>query len=95
MEKCFGVRLFSKVSLPALSEHILWNNYCSDQGNVFSFSEKFGHLNEKIRAGLLGGPTICFHRHAEIDGSGFDKSVHLTPSGEPFKKFVSYDFNGN
>ena len=94
MFDCFGVRLFSKVSLPALSESILWKNYSSEYGSVFSVGEKYGHINQKIRAGLLGGPTICFHRHCEIDGEGFHESVHNTPSGEPYKKFVSFDFNG-
>ena len=94
MLECFNVRLLSKVSLPALSESILWKNFSSEYGSVFSVGEKFGHINQKIRAGLLGGPTICFHRHCEIDGEGFHESVHNTPSGEPFKKFVSYDFNG-
>ena len=94
MFDCFGVRLLSKVSLPALSESILWKNYSSEYGSVFSVGEKYGHINQKIRAGLLGGPTICFHRHCEIDGEGFHESVHNTPSGEPYKKFVSYDFNG-
>lgn len=95
LQKCFAVNLLSKVSLPALSEHILWSNYDSSDGTIFSFSEKFGHLNEKIRAGLLGGPTICFHRHCEIDATEkYHESVHFTPSGEPYKKFLSYDFNG-
>ena len=94
MVDCFNVRLLSKLSLPALSEHIPLTNFSEEYGHVFSFGDKFGHLNEKIRAGLLGGPTVCFHRHCEINSVDFDDCVRLTPSGEPYKKFVSYDFNG-
>ena len=38
----------------------MWSNYDSLHGNIFSFGEDFKFLNERIRASLLGGPTICF-----------------------------------
>ena len=54
---CFNTMLFSKLSLPGLSESILWNNFDQSEGLIFSFGKDFGHLNERVRSGLLGGPV--------------------------------------
>ena len=69
------------------------SHYCS----VFSFGEDYKFLNEQIRASLLGGPTICFQRHCEIqsDDQTLHESVTKCPKGQPYVKIVSYDFNGN
>ena len=42
----------------------------------------------------MGGPTIIFHRHAEIRNRGnYHDSVYHVPNGEKYKKLVSWDFN--
>ena len=64
-ESCFGVSLLDKLSLPGISEQIMWSLYDEGCPKMFSFSEKFGFLNQQIRSKLQGGPTICFHRHCE------------------------------
>ena len=63
---CFDVCLFERLSLPAISESIMWEFYDSDAAQMFSFTEKYGFLNKKIRENLMGGPTMVFHRHAEV-----------------------------
>ena len=63
---CFDVCLFDRLSLPAISESIMWQYYDPNSPNMFSFNEKYGFLNKKIRDNLMGGPTIIFHRHAEV-----------------------------
>ena len=56
MMGAFGTPLLSKLSLPGLAESILWSHFSGDKGLVYSFGRNFGHLNEKVRSGLLGGP---------------------------------------
>ena len=63
---CFDVCLFERLSLPAISESIMWQCYDPGSPKMFSFSENYGFLNQKIREKLQGGPTIIFHRHAEV-----------------------------
>ena len=74
----------------------MWTNYDVGQGKIFSFGEKFKFLNERIRESMLGGPTIIFTRHCEIgkDGGEYSDIVYKCPNGEPYKKIISYDFNG-
>ena len=55
----FQVDVLEKLSLPSVSEMILWKMY--DRENfpkIFSFSPKFGDVNEMIRKHILGGPSI-------------------------------------
>ena len=95
--KTFQIELLSQLTLPALSERILWLNYNESFGYIHSIGDDFGHINTKIRDNLLGGPTIPFFRHIELDDIGsknFDKSVYYTQSGERYKVVKSYDFNG-
>ena len=75
----------------------MWSNYDDLSGSVFSFGEDYKFLNEEIRASLLGGPTICFQRHCEIqcEDQALHESVTKCPNGQPYVKIVSYDFNGN
>ena len=63
---CFDVCLFERLSLPAISESIMWQYYDKNSPKMFSFSSDYGFLNKKIREKLQGGPTILFHRHAEV-----------------------------
>ena len=65
-DECFDICLFERLSLPAISESIMWNSYDKNCPKMFSFDAKYGFLNEKIREKLQGGPTILFHRHAEV-----------------------------
>ena len=91
---CFDVSLLSKLSLPGISEQIMWHLYDKKTPRMFSFDAKFGKLNQQIRSKLQGGPTIIFHRHAEIKRRGsFHESVFNTPNGDPYKRIVSLDFN--
>lgn len=65
-DDCFDICLFERLSLPAISESIMWNSYDPNCPKMFSFDAKYGFLNKKIREKLQGGPTILFHRHAEV-----------------------------
>ena len=98
MKDCFGVNLFTALSLPGLSELILWSLYDSSWGTVFSLDNNHGFLNRQIRDSLLGGPCLVFDRHVEIEPENtpmiYHPSVYLTPSGERIRKVIAYDFNG-
>ena len=74
----------------------MWRNYDSQFGNIFSFGSKYSFLNTRIRDSFMGGPTIIFHRHCEINSHDekWHESVIKLPNGEPYKKVISYDFNG-
>ena len=65
-DDCFNICLFDRLSLPAISESIMWDFYDQECPKMFSFNEEYGFLNKKIREKLQGGPTILFHRHAEV-----------------------------
>ena len=65
-KECFNVNLLDKLSLPGISETIMWSLYDTNCPRMFSFSEEYGFLNREIRKKLMGGPTIIFHRHAEV-----------------------------
>ena len=55
----FKVDVFQKLSLPAISEQVLWNLYDNTNfSKVFTFADKFGDVNEFIRSHILGGPSI-------------------------------------
>ena len=95
LKQCFGIELLSKISLPAISEQILWKMFDPEKGYIHSIGDKWGHINEKLRSGLMGGPCIPFYRHVELGPVGeFSKAVYFTPSGERFRRVTSYDFNG-
>ena len=93
-ENCFNVTLLDKLSLPGISEEIMWSYYDSTCPKMFSFHSEYGYLNKNIREKLHGGPTVIFHRHAEIKNQGqYDESVYSTPNGNKYIRIVSYDFN--
>ena len=72
----------------------MWSFYDESCPKTFSFNEKYGFLNQKIRSKLMGGPTIAFHRHCEIKQVGdYHSSVYNVPNGDPYKRLVSFDFN--
>ena len=93
-ENCFNVSLLDKLSLPGVSEDIMWNLYDEQCPKMFSFHSEYGFLNQRIREKLLGGPTILFHRHCEIKRIGsYPESVYSVPNGSKYSKLISYDFN--
>lgn len=93
-DRCFNVSLLDKMSLPGISEEIMWSFYDDTCPKMYSFDNKYGFLNKQIREKLMGGPTIVFHRHCEIQRSGsHHDSVHTTPNGDKYTRLVSYDFN--
>jgi len=94
-KNCFRVCLFDKLSLPGISEQIMWQHFDGNCPKMFSFDESYGFLNERIREKLQGGPTIIMHRHIELAGEAekFIKEVHYAENGDSFKKVVSYDYN--
>ena len=59
----FDVNVLEKLSLPAISENILWQLYdIKSCPKVFSFNQQYAHLNECVRKHIMGGPAIVFHR---------------------------------
>ena len=58
----------------------MWSNYDNLHGNIFSFGEDFKFLNERIRASLLGGPTICFQAGFGKDALSLRPISDLLPS---------------
>mgnify|MGYP006944956899 CR=1 FL=1 len=94
MNKEFNCEPLSRLSLPALAEQIMWNNFDTTWGKVFSFPHKWKSINEAIRAAITGGPSIVFHRHAETKyDASFPWEVTHTPSGDRISTINSYDFN--
>ena len=93
-DRCFNVSILDKLSLPGIAEEIMWTFYDESSPKMFSFNEKHGFINKRIREKLQGGPTIVFHRHAEIKQTGsFHESVYTVPNGDKYNRLVSYDFN--
>ena len=93
-DECFNVTLLDRLSLPGISEDIMWSSYDVQSPKMFSFDARYGFLNKQIREKLMGGPTLLFHRHVEIKNEGlFDDSVYTTENGDKYKRVVSYDFN--
>ena len=70
----------------------MWSFYDQDAPKMFSFGPAYGFLNQQIRDKLQGGPTIIFHRHAEIkNGDGrFHKSVYEVPNGSKYNRLVRF-----
>ena len=85
-KNCFEVCLFDRLSLPAISESIMWRYYDKNTAQMFSFNEEFGFLNKKIRKNLMGGPTLLFHRHAEVIKSELHFQTFIT--GTNFRKIT-------
>lgn len=93
-ETFFGATILDRLSLPGVSESIMWGKYDKTSPKMFSFNDKYGFLNTRIREKLQGGPTIIFHRHAEIKLIGnYVNSVYKAANGDKYKRIVSYDFN--
>ena len=52
----FQVSPIDSISMPALAAKIMWRSYSKTAPSIFSFSQKYGFLNDEIRKrALLGG----------------------------------------
>ena len=52
----FHISPIDSISMPSLAARIMWRSYDKTAPSIFSFSAKYGFLNEKIREkALLGG----------------------------------------
>ena len=93
-EREFSIDVLSHLSLPAVAESAMWKLYDCNESRIFSFPQRFSHLNSIIRENILGGPSIVFHRHLETKLSGeYPKSVYYAPGGERIQEINSFDFN--
>ena len=84
------------ISLPGLSERIMWSKYDGKIGDPFSFAD--GKLNSEVRDSRTGGiVTILTNRHIEIGVPPaervFADSVYTVPNGDTITQVKSYDFN--
>ena len=52
----FQISPIDSISMPALAAKIMWRSYSKTAPSIFSFSQKYGFVNEEIRdRALLGG----------------------------------------
>ena len=52
----FQISPIDSISMPALAAKIMWRSYSKTAPSIFSFSQKYGFLNDEIRKrALLGG----------------------------------------
>ena len=91
----FQISPVGYLTLPGLSEKVMWKQYDKTEASPYSFSNKFGHINEIIRGSLIGGLSTVFKRHVEIGESDeqFADCVHRARNGLRFNRLVAYDAN--
>ena len=83
------------LTLPGISERILWNYYDDSQYKPYSFNQEFANISDLIRSQLAGGLSCVFSRHVEV-GSGdmiHDETVYKAQNGDRFTQLVAYDVN--
>ena len=91
----FGINPNEHITLPSISERVLWNYYDNTMYQPYSFNEDFGDISQIIRSQLAGGLACVFARHVEL-GDGEQKyqySVHHASNGQRFRHLVAYDVN--
>ena len=83
------------ITLPGLSERIMWNKCNIDKYLPYTFGPQFGHLNKLIRDNLKGGLSCVFARHITVGQSvnNFAKQVNYAPNGERYDRIVAMDAN--
>ena len=92
--KHHGVNPLDSPSLPSMASRILWLNYDKTINKPYSFGKDWLHLNREIRKNIMGGLSIVFCRHAEVNTPRiYDEVVHTVPNGDPIKKIECVDFN--
>ena len=91
----FKISPIGFLSLPALSEMVMWRQFDKSKNAPYSFAGKFGFLNEMLRENLIGGLASVFKRHVEVGdcSTKYADCVHLAPNGQPFSRLVAYDAN--
>ena len=93
--KNFGITPLGFMTLPGLSERVMWKQYDRSQNQPYSFSAKFGFVNKLLRENLMGGLAAVLKRHVEVNTIPeiYSKTVHCAPNGKPFTQLVAYDAN--
>ena len=83
------------ITLPAIAETILWNNYDASQYLPYSFNEEFADLSNLIRSQLAGGLSCVFARHVEVGQQEmiYDPKVYHAANGERFQQLIAFDVN--
>ena len=83
------------VTLPGMSETILWNHYDKSQYHPYSFNEDYADVSNLIRSQLAGGLSCVFARHVEIgtDEEKFGPRVHRAQNNERFRHLIAFDVN--
>ncbi len=70
-----GLDLFKiSVSLPGLTQQYLFKNLKDDY--FTNFSKEHEHIYKQLKAGVVGGASIIFHRHHKVDETKI-KGKHL------------------
>ena len=93
--KNFNLSPIGFISLPGISERVLWRMYDTTENRPYSFSEKYGFVSKILRESMTGGLSCVFKRHVEINSSDdkYPNSVYCAKNGERFKQLVAYDAN--
>ena len=83
------------ITLPGYAERVMYSMYNTGENKPYSFSEKFGFINELLRENLAGGLSCVFKRHVEINSvdENYSPVVHRASNGEKFIKLIAYDAN--
>ena len=91
----FGVNVLEKLSLPGVSEEIMWKHFDREvYPPLITIGEKFGYVNKTTQENILGGPAIVFHRHATTSIRGdFPQAAYTTPNGDRIRSIFGLDFN--
>ena len=83
------------ITLPGVSERILWSFFDDSRYRPYSFNMDFADVAKTIRSQLAGGLSCVFSRHVELVGSEnrYAHAVHYAENGEPFNQIIAYDVN--
>ena len=83
------------ITLPGLSERIMWNKCNIDKYLPYTFGSQFAHINKLIRDNLKGGLSCVFARHITVGQSenNFANQVNYAPNGERYERIVAMDAN--
>ena len=92
--KHHNVNPLESPSLPSMASRILWSNYDQTLNKPYSFGKEWTHLNRDIRKHIMGGLSMVFCRHAEVNTQRvYDDVVHTVPNGNLIQKIECVDFN--
>ena len=92
--KHHSVNPLDSPSLPSMASQILWKNYNQTVNKPYSFGADWTFLNREIRKNIMGGLSMVFCRHAEVNTPRiYNDIVHTVPNGEIVRKIECVDFN--